>query len=385
MVAVDKEKETYYKSLMREAGLDAIIVRYPENVLYFSNYYPITGWASVIVFAEEDPVMIVPDSELKFTNRRIINNLTEYQPGGTEALIKEYKKLDLKGKTVGIEQCFESIGASNLHYEISFPNKPFFDTLAKEFPNSSFKDATDILYKMREYKTEMELENYRFLNKIQAIGLQAAAEAIKEEMTEMRLATICESAIMNSIEQYCDKIDQIRAFAFVMGGKNGKVACWPYNISTAYKMKKGEWCMMELNTQVNGYWSDLTRTWVVGRNPNEEQKRKAEVLNNAIKKAVDAMREGLSMHELDKASRAHIVANGLGEFHTPFLGHGIGVKLHEPFPLSYPNAKGFLKKGHLMTIEPGLYFEDGALRFERIAYLNKENKGELIDPFPCEL
>lgn len=381
----DQEKETHYKRLMKEAGLDAIIVRYPENVLYFSNFYPVTGWASAVVFAEDDGVLIVPDSEVKFSNRRIIDNMVEYQPGGYDPLFAEYNKLDLKGKTIGIEQCFEAIAASNLHYEIAFPNKPFFDALSSLFPTSKFVDASNLLYKMREYKTPMEMENYRLVNQIQAIGLEAAAEAVREEITEMRLSTICESAIMNAIEQYPDKIDQIRGFSFVMGGKNGKVACWPYNISTAYKMKKGEWCMMELNTQVNGYWSDLTRTWVVGRNPSQEQKRRADVLNGAISKAVGVMKDGLSMHDLDKVSRAHIVANGLGEFHTPFLGHGIGTKLHEPFPLSHPNAPGFLKIGHLMTVEPGLYFEDGALRFERNVYLNKENKPEIIDPFPCEL
>ena len=129
----DQEKETHYKRLMKEAGLDAIIVRYPENVLYFSNFYPVTGWASAVVFAEDDGVLIVPDSEVKFSNRRIIDNMVEYQPGGYDPLFAEYKKLDLKGKTIGIEQCFEAIAASNLHYEIAFPNKPFFDALSYLF------------------------------------------------------------------------------------------------------------------------------------------------------------------------------------------------------------------------------------------------------------
>ncbi len=384
-IKIDEEKQQRYQAKMREAGLDALLIRYPENVVYFANYYPITGWASCIIYAEEDPILLVPDTEVRFTSRRIIKHMEEYTPDGNEKLIQEYEKYDLDGLTIGIEAGFESIASTNLHYEVAFPNKPFFSALAHAFPDAEFWDAADLIYELREYKTEMEMENYRFLNNVQSIGLQAAADALTESQTEMKLATITEAAIQNAIEQYPDEIQQIRALAFVMGGKNGQNACWPYNISTAYKMKPGEWCMMELNTQINGYWSDLTRTWVVGRNPTEDQQHKAEVLNGAIEKAVGAMKEGISMNALDQASRTYIEENGLLEYHTPFLGHGIGVKLHEPYPLAFPGAEGTLKKGHFMTIEPGLYFPEGALRFERMVYLRADNTPEITDPFPCEL
>jgi len=207
-----------------------------------------------------------------------------------------------------------------------------------------------------------------------------------DDFTEMQIATECEKAIMDSIKDF-DGIDFIRAYAFVMAGPNGIKASWPYNISTAYRCKRGDYVMLELNTQTNGFWSDLTRTWVCGRNPTKEQRDHEQAVNAAIEAAVKAMRPGNSWRGAYDASRAAIVESGFGVYHTPFLGHGIGVKLHEKVPMMTGSTdESFtFQHGHCCSVEPGLYFEGtGALRFERnVAVLDMGT--EFMDEFPCSL
>jgi Xaa-Pro aminopeptidase len=202
----------------------------------------------------------------------------------------------------------------------------------------------------------------------------------------MEIATTCEKAIMDAMAEYTN-IDYIRAYAFVMAGPNGIKASRPFNISTAYKCKRGEYVMLELNTQVNGWWSDLTRTWVCGRNPTPAQKDQEDAVNAGISAAFKEMRPGKSWRGAYEASRKAIVEKKQGQYHTSFLGHGIGVKLHEKVPMMHGSIdpKFTFQAGNFCSVEPGLYVEKmGALRFERdVAVL--ADKVLVTDEFPCTL
>jgi Xaa-Pro aminopeptidase len=299
------------------------------------------------------------------------------------------KKLDFASKKmkIGVERTFEGVACTHLGYELSIPNNNLFDQINKEIPQWKLLDAVPLLSELRSIKTEFDFHNLRLVNDINYFGLSEASEAVRQEKTEVEIASICEKAINMKICDCKKSIDFVRAFAFVMAGpENGVRACWPYNISSDYKMKKGELCMIELNTQVNGYWSDITRTWVVGREPTSDQKDMIDTINGGIAEALKASKPGIPTTDVDKASRDFIMKTKWGKYHTPFLGHGIGVKLHEPIPMLYPNSPGKLETGHYYTIEPGIYGKEilGALRIERDVYLS--SKGPVVtDLFPCEL
>ena len=322
MVLEDTEKFRRAKQLIKDAGLDALLVKLPENVLYFSNWWPITGWGAALIPAEGDPIVITPDSETIFAKRRIIKNMVEYEPNGNKGLIDQLVKLDSSKKNlkIGVEKTFEGVACTHLGYELSIPNNPFFEQLNKAIPSWSLTDAIPLLSDIRSVKTQMDFDNLKLVNELNHYGLTAAGEALQEEHTEMEIATITEKAINDKIADYEGKIDFIRAFSFVMAGpENGVRACWPYNISSGYKMKKGELCMMELNTQVNGYWSDVTRTWAVGRNPTADQNDMMDTINGAIAEAMKACKPGTLTTDVDKASRDYIMATKWGKYHTPFL------------------------------------------------------------------
>ncbi len=389
MVLEDKAKYLRIRQMMKTADLDALLVKLPENVLYFSNWWPITGWGFALIFAEGNSLLFVPDTESLFAQRRIIQEMHEYEPNGNQGVISQLKSLDYASKKlkIGIEQSYEGVASTHLGYELAIPNTPFFSKLKKAFPNWILKDAISLITQMRAIKTEFDFKNLKMLNDINTYGLTAAAEAIQEEMSEISLASITEKVINEKICDYPDKVDFVRAFAFVMAGPtNGVRACWPYNISSGYRMKKGELCMLELNTQVNGYWSDLTRTWVVGRHPTAEQKDMMNTINGGIAQALKVAKPGVKTTDVDRASRNFIMNTQWAKYHTPFLGHGIGVKLHESIPMLYPDSPGTLEQGHYFTVEPGIYGKDilGALRIERDVWLGP--KGPMIsDTSPCEL
>lgn len=381
----DPQKTDHLKRGLAAAGLDGLLVLLPENVLYCTHYWPVTGWACAVIFPDDPPVLIYPESERDFLRACRVDDPVAYEAGGADALFQQLAAVDLAGKKIGTERDLTMAAGTHLCYEMALPGAAFFARLEATFPEATFEPATDLLYQLRRAKTDYEIEQFQFTNEMNAIGLAAAAEACKDECTEMEVATTCEKAINDAIADHQDRVMFVRALAFVMAGPNGYHACRPFNISTGRTMRRGEYCMLELNTQVNGYWSDLTRSWVVGRAPTDEQARQARVLNEAIDKAIAAIRPGVPCETADAASRAHIEAHGLGQWHTPFLGHGIGVKLHEPHPMILPGTPDLFAARDYFSVEPGLYFEEaGALRFERNVFLAPEGP-RVLDEFPCAL
>ena len=375
----DKVKGDRVQTLLARENLDAIIVRFTENVLYFTNWWPITGWGVAVIFRDQDPIVFVPDSEMDLTKFAIVKDLRPYNPTGNESIYAQLEGLDLKGMRVGIEESVQNLACSHLCYEVQFPSKPFFDGLRAHFSQTMFVDATQVLYEMRRVKTPFEIEQLRLVQKINAYGVAAAYEVCSAGVTEMEVQTTLEKATSDAIIHHPNEVLFVRGIAFVMAGPNGVKASRPFNISSAYKMKHGEFCMIEINSQVNGYWSDLTRTFVVGHNPTAEQQEMFDTINNSIDAACRLMKPGCKTRDAYFAARSVIEQKPFATHHTPFLGHGIGLKVHETPPLMTSTSEGTLELGNYVSVEPGLYLPQmGALRVERNVVI-RAHGGEILD------
>ena len=103
-----------------------------------------------------------------------------------------------------------------------------------------------------------------------------------------------------------------------------------------------------------GYCSDQTRTVWVGSAPGEAR-RAYEAVREAQQAAVDAVRPGVSVGEVDSAARKVLQKAGLGRYFTHSTGHGVGLEIHEA-PRVAAGQKEKLQPGMVITIEPGVYF-----------------------------
>ena len=104
---------------------------------------------------------------------------------------------------------------------------------------------------------------------------------------------------------------------------------------------------------VEGYCSDITRTFVVGPPPAELAELYA-VLAEAQERAVLSARVGVSCEEVDATARAVIGGAGYGEFFVHRTGHGIGLEEHED-PYLVAGNRAPLRAGHTFSVEPGIY------------------------------
>jgi len=376
----EKEKVERAQSMMRKEGVDFLVCRNSENVLYFSGYWPIRGWLFSIMPSEGDPILLTPDYEVEFTEKAWARDVRVYTGKPYEDASRLLKELGVKGK-VGYEGSFELIAGNAIGVENAHVGFQHLEFLKKSLPSSKLVDATDLILEMRKLKTAAEIAAMRLAADLSGEGLGSAYEVLDEGVKETQVAAACEKTIYEEGFGYKGKTMVARGFAFVMSGPNSLRAPRPYNISSQRKIKAGDAVLIELNTCVDGYWCDLTRTWVVGT-PGREQQTIWNLLLEGQRAAIESIRDGIASTLVDRAARDAIRKGGY-EF-PPFLGHGIGVACHEP-PYVKPDSKDMLHANYLHSVEPGIAkLGVGGLRIEDVV-LDKKTGGESISTFHRDL
>jgi Xaa-Pro dipeptidase len=216
-----------------------------------------------------------------------------------------------------------------------------FDGVRKEAPGFEFVSATPITAGGRMFKSPAEIALLQRANDITIVAYKATIDSMREGMTQDEFAGNCAAAF--------------RALG-VTGGifvSFGKYTAFPHGSSTPQKLKEGDVVLMDGGCSVDGYQSDITRTFVFGK-PTQRQRD----IWNLERKAQDAgflaARVGAPCEAVDAAARKVITDAGFGpDYQVPGLphrtGHGIGLDGHE-----WTN----FVRGNKTPIQPGMCFSD---------------------------
>jgi len=253
--------------------------------------------------------------------------------------------------------------------------------LREALPNATLEDAKPALTQLRMRKTSLEIEMLRKTNEIAGFGFDAAREALEPETKESEVAAEVEARIQKEGVGYKDT-ERTRGFAFVMSGPSSANSWRPFCISTDRKIKNQDMVLVELDTYADGYWSDLTRTFVVGE-PSTKQHEVWDTVLLAEQRAIDAIYGGAKASEIDAIARSSIEEKGYGKYFLHQIGHGVGLAFHEP-PTLHPASKDILLPGMTHAVEPsicipgwgGMRVEDNVLVAEKKAfYLSDYDRG----------
>lgn len=129
--------------------------------------------------------------------------------------------------------------------------------------------------------------------------------------------------------------------------------------------------ILDFGAYFDGYASDMTRTLWIGQIPVRKFEEIYKIVLEALEKAENEAKPGMSGKELDKIAREVIEKAGYGEFFGHGLGHGVGIDVHEKPRLSQKN-EDILSSGMVFTIEPGIYIPDfGGVRIEDMVVMGE--------------
>ncbi|MFB8002363.1 M24 family metallopeptidase [Nocardia sp. NPDC056000] len=154
--------------------------------------------------------------------------------------------------------------------------------------------------------------------------------------------------------------DAVAFETIVAAGANSAV---PHHRPTDAVLARGDFVKLDFGAMVDGYHSDMTRTYVLGQ-PSDWQREIYDLVYAAQKAGREALAPGISTRAVDAAARSVIEAAGHGELFVHGLGHGVGLQIHEA-PGIAKTGTGTLLDGVAVTVEPGVYFPGrGGVRIE---------------------
>lgn len=154
----------------------------------------------------------------------------------------------------------------------------------------------------------------------------------------------------------------------VAAGPNGAL---PHARPTDRTIERGDLVVIDVGALVDGYRSDMTRTFVIGE-PSREQQRQLDVVREAQAAGAAAVAAGVEARAVDAACREVIAAAGWADYFTHGTGHGVGIDIHEQPRINRQTAD-VLEAGQVVTVEPGVYLPGvGGVRWEDLLHVTPD-------------
>jgi D-alanyl-D-alanine dipeptidase len=173
------------------------------------------------------------------------------------------------------------------------------------------------------------------------------------------------------------------AFSIVASGPNGAL---PHHETSRRLLQKGDVVILDFGTrEPGGYHSDISVTCSIGEPADPEARKVYQIVWQAQRAAIEAVRPGVACEEVDRAARGVIAAAGYGDHFLHRTGHGLGLQVHEP-PYMVAGNKEVLEEGMVFSIEPGIYLPGRfGVRLEIIASVSRDGVSVINAPSAREM
>jgi len=299
-----QDRREALRRLLSRSKIASLLVTDELNVTYLTGF---TG--------DSSNLLISSDRELLITDGRYTQQLAEECPGLELAVRGPGSRLpDFSAEIIG-KLGFHSIGIEADAVTVSFHEK-----LRAALKTIPIANTSNLVESLREIKDADEIETIREAIKIAEQAFGDLRGKISTEQCEKRLADELEYAIRL-------RGGTCSAFPSIIGV--GPRAALPHGRPTpTAKIGDAHFVLIDWGARYQGYHSDLTRVLVTGKLSPQLQKV-YEVVLAAQEAAIDAIRPGAVMKDVDSAARRTIDAAGYGKEFNHSLGHGLGLAVHE--------------------------------------------------------
>jgi Xaa-Pro dipeptidase len=323
---------------MQEVGLDAVVSISPENFAYVTGFLsptqPLMRWrhAMALVPADGAPALVVVDMEA--------NTIRSKAPAGTEIAVWREFKFDAMDVLADLLRK-HGLASARIGIELDYLPAGDFTDLCELLPNARFTSAQNLLARLRQIKSPAEIDILRRLSRIADKAITDAYHSVSAGSSEMDLAAALTRGVYEQGSEYFK----------LMIVATGERSVFPNVGPTDRILKRGDVCRVEIFPMINGYHGGVCRTAAVGAPPPEAERIWAN-LTACKYLLLDAIKPGAS-------SRAiyDLYLGKLSELRLPpisFIGHGIGLHLHED-PYLGPTDDQPLEAGMVLGIEPLIY------------------------------
>ena len=354
--------------LMAEQGFDALLLTTEPEVRYFSGFHsqfwesPTRPWF-LIVPLEGRPVAVIPEIGVAGMARTWVEDIRAWpaprpEDDGISLLTATLREIAGRFGRLGVPMGHET--------HIHMPAADYQRLLDGVRP-LEIADSTDIIRRLRNVKSAVELEKIRHVCQLTSGGFEALPARAHIGESERK---ICRGLRRDLLARGADSSPYLIAASGAGGYDN--IIMGP----TDRVLGDGDVLIIDTGTTFDGYFCDFDRNFAFGL-PSEEARRAHDVVYRATEAGIEAARPGRTCADLWAAMWAVLEAGGaLGES-VGRLGHGLGMQLTEG-PSHRPGDDTPLEPGMVITIEPGMLFAPGRLMVHEENVAITEDGPELL-------
>jgi len=326
------------------ADMDAFVSAAPPDNEYLTGF---NGTTSVVVITAQDALFLCDSRYTEQAGEQV-------QGWGVEEV--KGSLLKAAGERLG------GLGAATAAFDPACMTVAQAQAVEKAYAGA-MKPAADLVAGLRMVKSEAEVARIEAASALAESVLADLLDTLAPGLTERELAARFEYEFKARGAQGAS-FDTIALF--------GPRSSLPHGQPGDAPLGPGEVVLLDFGCRLDGYCSDLTRTYAYDRIPGAWFEEVYEATLAAQRAGLAAVRAGASCRDVDQAARSVITEAGYGEHFGHGLGHGVGIEVHEGPRLSF-ESDAVLESGMVVTIEPGIYLPGrGGVRIEDLVVTTED-------------
>ncbi|MCQ8878676.1 Xaa-Pro peptidase family protein [Pseudoalteromonas shioyasakiensis] len=331
------QRQQLIKHRMAQQNLTALLILGHENIRYLIGF---SGNAAYALITLEHNTLI---TDYRYFER------AQNECSGFEVISR-----DRDNESLG--HCINRFLPRNSHlgYDAAFINVALWQQVAADLGAHTLIPIQGLVERLRIVKNDWEVTQIKSAAAIADKALAQTLPYFEEGVTERDLALELEFR-MQKLGSEGMSFATILMFA--------ERTSLPHGSPSDKSLKEGDFITLDFGAVVNGYRSDMTRSYVLGK-ATEKQSHIYNAVAQAQHAAIELIQPGVQCIELQNISQQILERSGYGKFAGQGLGHGLGLFLHEQ-PFINSHVEHTLAAGNVITIEPGIYIPDfGGVRLE---------------------
>ena len=336
---------------LSDSGVDAAVISEPANVRWLTGF---TGSNGTVVVLGSGEALLVTDSR--------------YAEQAPAQLVEagcadEVEVVVARRAAHAVAERLEPTGRLGLEDSVAWREQIRWSQAvdARTVP------LTEAVEGLRAVKDPAELARMEAAARIADEALTAVESMLRPGVTEVHIQQALDDAV-RAAGASGPAYDTI-----VASGPNSAL---PHARPTDRRLHSGDLVIVDVGAEVDGYRSDMTRSFVLG-DPDERVEAMLEVVSRSQSAGVAAVRPGVEAREVDEACRSVIEAAGMGEAFVHGSGHGVGLDIHE-LPRVVSGSCSVLEPGNVLTVEPGVYLPGvGGARVEDLLVVTDDGCRQL--------
>jgi Xaa-Pro dipeptidase len=362
------ERQGKARRLMESNRIDALLLMEGTSLNYFTG---IRWWGGERLFA-----MVLPAKGAAFyvcpafeegRAREQIAAVPEGNPADVRTWNEDANPYQLVAQ--GLKDRRISSGMLGMEETVRFL---FSSEIAKAAPQAKIVSGTPVTAGCRMVKSDHEIALMQLANRVTVMAYEAAYRALREGMTQSQF----EDLIAAAYKQL--------GFPGEASVQVGEYSALPHGSMTPQVIREGTIIVVDDGCDVEGYQSDITRTFVLGK-PSDKMKTVFDVVHQAQTAALKTARPGVECGAVDAAARKVITDAGFGpdyKYFTHRVGHGIGMDGHE-WPYLVRGNTTPIAAGMTFSDEPGIYIRgEFGIRLEDDMHITENGAGLFTQQSP---